>query len=128
MKEKKITKREKFERLLKIEEVAADAELKEFVEKEIASLDAKAEKAKERAAKKKAEMDTLCDEVYAVIAEKGTVTLQELVDTLSVDNEEVTSAKIVARLSKLVTAEKIEKAEKTIEKRKLMTYFVKEAE
>ena len=128
MKEKKITKREKYERLLAIEEVAADAELREFVEGEIAALDAKAEKAKERAAKKKTEMDALCDEVYDVIADKGTVTLQDIVKIISESNEEITSAKIVARLKKLVDAEKIEKAEKTIEKRKLMTYFVKEAE
>ena len=128
MKEKKITKREKYERLLAIEEVAANAELREFVEGEIAALDAKAEKAKERAAKKKTEMDALCDEVYDVIADKGTVTLQDIVKIISESNEEITSAKIVARLKKLVDAEKIEKAEKTIEKRKLMTYFVKEAE
>ena len=128
MKEKKITKREKYERLLAIEEVAADAELREFVEGEIAALAAKAEKAKERAAKKKAEMDTLCDEVYEVIAANGTVTLQDIVKIISESNEEITSAKIVARLKKLVDAEKIEKAEKTIEKRKLMTYFVKVSE
>lgn len=128
MKEKKITKREKYERLLAIEEVAANAELREFVEGEIAALDAKAEKAKERAAKKKTEMDALCDEVYDVIADKGTVTLQDIVKIISESNEEITSAKIVARLKKLVDAEKIEKAEKTIEKRKLMTYFVKVSE
>ena len=128
MKEKKITKREKYERLLAIEEVAADVELKEFVEGEIAALDAKAAKAKERAAKKKTEMDALCDEVYDVIADKGTVTLQDIVKIISESNEEITSAKIVARLKKLVDAEKIEKAEKTIEKRKLMTYFVNVSE
>jgi hypothetical protein len=129
MTEKKITKKEKYGMLLAIEEVAADDMLRTFVEEEIAALEAKAEKARERAAKKKAENDELGEKIYNIIVEKGSsVTLQELYKILSVDDEEITTSKIVARLTKLVNSDKIDKAEATIEKSKKMTYFVKEAE
>lgn len=129
MTEKKITKKEKYGMLLAIEEVAADDMLRTFVEEEITALEAKAEKARERAAKKKAENDELGEKIYKIIVEKGSsVTLQELYKILSVDDEEITTSKIVARLTKLVNSDKIDKAEATIEKSKKMTYFVKEAE
>ena len=129
MTEKKITKKEKYGMLLAIEEVAVDNMLRTFVEEEIAALEAKAEKARERAAKKKAENDELGEKIYKIIVEKGSsVTLQELYKILSVDDEEITTSKIVARLTKLVNSDKIDKAEATIEKSKKMTYFVKEAE
>lgn len=128
MTEKKITRKEKLEMILAIEEVAANDVLKTFVENEIASLKAKAEKAKERAEKKKTETDEYCDKIYDIIAEKGVVTVQELQSILSVDEPEITSAKIVSRLSKLVNSEKIAKKEKTIDKSKRMTYFINVAE
>lgn len=100
--EKKITKRENFESVLEIlnnSNVEYKEELINFVTKEIEILDAKAEKAKERAAVRKAEGDALRVAVQAVLTEE----LQTIDAILSqVEGEELTKAKITARLTSLV--------------------------
>ena len=100
--EKKITKRENFESVLEIlnnSNVEYKEELINFVTKEIEILDAKAEKAKERAAVRKAEGDALRAAVQAVLTEE----LQTIDAILSqVEGEELTKAKITARLTSLV--------------------------
>lgn len=100
--EKKITKRENFESVLEIlnnSNVEYKEELINFVTKEIEILDAKAEKAKERAAVRKAEGDALRAAVQAVLTEE----LQTIDAILSQDEgEELTKAKITARLTSLV--------------------------
>lgn len=126
MKEKKMTKKEKFELILAVEGVKEDEELKKFIEDEIAALDARAAKAKERAEAKKSEIDNLAELVFNAIAENGSVTVQDIVNSVSEVEADVTSAKVIARLKKLYDAEKIEKKEITVDKRKLMSYFVKE--
>lgn len=126
MKEKKMTKKEKFELILAVEGVKENEELKKFIEDEIAALDSRAAKAKERAEAKKSEIDNLAELVFNAIAEKGSVTVQDIVKSVSEVEEDVTSAKVVSRLTKLYNAEKIEKKEITVDKRKLMSYCVKE--
>lgn len=100
--EKKITKRENFESVLEIlnnSNVEYKEELINFVTREIEILDAKAEKAKERAAVRKAEGDALRAAVQAVLTEE----LQTIDAILSqVKGEELTKAKITARLTSLV--------------------------
>ena len=100
--EKKITKRENFEKVLEIlndSNVEYKEELINFVAKEIKILDAKTEKAKERAAVRKAEGDALRAAVQAVLTEE----LQTIDTILSqVEGEELTKAKITARLTSLV--------------------------
>ena len=105
--EKKMTKKEMFEMIkgivagAEIDE-ATQAEVTEFVEKQIAQLEAKAEKAKERAAQKKTEGDALRDAVEAVLTGE-LQTIDEI--TAQVAGEDVTKAKVTARLTQLVKAE-----------------------
>lgn len=79
------------------------ATLIEFVQGEKAALTRKAEKAKEKAAEKKAERDELCEAVAAVLtAEPQT---REQITELVIDQfPEATTAKVGARLNKLVAA------------------------
>lgn len=99
----KITKRYIYEQLIALSETnemeLSMADLKVFAEKEIAQLDKKAVKAKERAAEKKAEGDALRDAVEATL----TGTLQTVADvSAQIEGEDVTVGKIRTRLSELV--------------------------
>lgn len=102
--EKKITKRDNYVTLSEI--VAnSDSEIKDellsFIEKEILSIDSKAEKAKARAAEKKAAGDELREAVQNVLTNE----LQTADAILcQIEGEELTKAKIVARLTQLVKA------------------------
>lgn len=102
--EKKITKRDNYEELSTIV-AESDSEIKEellaFIEKEIASIDAKAEKAKAKAAEKKANGDELRDIVQSLLTDE----LQTADAILAqIDGEDLTIAKIRARLTQLVNA------------------------
>ena len=94
---KKVTKKEMF---ATIKDILADRpEIVEFCDKEIAALDRKAEKAKERAAKKRAEGDELKDVVKSVL----TADFQTTADIAEqIDGEDVTVGKITYRLNALV--------------------------
>ena len=84
-----------------------------FCDKEIAALDAKAAKAKERAAAKKAENDELTDIVASVLTDE----YQSLADITAAVSEtvaDVTTSKIVSRLTKLIDAKAAEKTQITI--------------
>ena len=102
--EKKITKRDNYEELSTIV-AESDSEIKEellaFIEKEIASIDAKAEKAKAKAAEKKANGDELRDIVQSLLTDE-----LQTADTIlaQIDGEDLTIAKIRARLTQLVNA------------------------
>lgn len=90
-----------------------------FVEKEIAMLEAKAEKAKARQAKIKAEGDELQASVQAVLTEDFQ-TADEI--AAQVAGEEVTKAKVVARLTKLVDSGVAVKETVKVDARKLQAY------
>jgi hypothetical protein len=83
-------------------------------------LDAKAEKAKERAAKTKAEGDELRAAVQAVLTDE-----YQLADAIvaQVEGEEITKSKVVARLTQLVAAEvAVKDTIKAEDGRKLVAY------
>ena len=111
--ETKVTKREMFEVIKAMvsgdnfdTEVTEDM-IAAFCDKEIAALDAKAAKAKENAAKKKAEGDALTDAVLAALSED----FEPIADILArVDAEDATLGKVSYRLNQLSKAGKAEKA------------------
>ena len=74
----------------------------EFAQKEITLLDNKAAKAKERAAAKRAEADELMEVVQSLLTDE----FQTAADIAAqIEGEDVSAAKVVARLGKLVAAE-----------------------
>ena len=105
-------------------EVSLD-DIADYAEKTIAQLDAKAVKAKETAAKKKAENDELLDAVKAVLTED----YQTGTDIFNaVDVEGATQAKVTARLTKLCKAGEAHKVDvKTEDGRKVKGYALGEA-
>jgi len=111
MNEKKMTKKEYFNELKSLVEKAESeikGELIYFIEAQIASIDNKAEKAKERAAAKKAEGDALREMVKSTL----TNDLQTADDIFAkLDGEDLTIAKVRARLTQLVNLGEAEKAD-----------------
>ena len=85
-----------------------------FCEKEIASLDAKAVKAKERAAAKKAEADVLYDQVKDALNADEFQTIADIAATVAEVNADATVSKVTYRLTKLVEAGVAEKTDVTI--------------
>ena len=112
----KITKRDMFEAIIEAvnggEWKYDAAEVVEFCEKEIGNLDKKAAKAKEAAAKKRAEGDELTDAVRAALS---TDTFEPIADIAArIQGEDVTVAKVTYRLTQLVKNGEAEKSEITI--------------
>ena len=112
----KITKREMYEAII---EVMNGGELKydpadviAFCENAIALLDKKAAKAKETAAKKRAEGDELTDAVRAVLSAD---TFEPISDIAArIQGDDVTVAKVTYRLTQLVKNGEAEKSEITV--------------
>ena len=124
---KKVTKKENYEMLLEIVENSNSeikAELVEFITKQIESIDAKAAKAKEKAAEKRAEGDELRAAVKSVLTDE----LQTAEMILGqIEGEELTKAKITARLTQLIKAgEAVKEEVKTEEGKKVMAYKLAE--
>lgn len=125
--EKKITKREKFEMLkeiirgdVNVEMTVEQAELIDFLDAQIVAIDTKAEKAKARNAEKKANGDELRDIVQSVLTNE-----LQTIDAIvaQIEGEEITKAKITARLTSLVKNGIAEKEDvKDEEGRKLKAY------
>lgn len=91
-----------------------------FIDKTVEQIDAKAAKAKEKAAEKKADGDTLRADVLAVITNEFQ-TADAI--TAALDNEEITKAKVVARLTQLVKAEEVVKEQMKVDDgKKIMCY------
>jgi|GEM_PF-2869384 len=114
-----MTRKESYELIINIlmntDEEDMAMELVNFCEKEINAIDTKAEKAKERIAKKKAEPDKLTDAIVEVLTSgegNGQFTVNALVKELGGYDvgTEVTNQKVVSRLSKLVAAGNVEKS------------------
>lgn len=113
----KITKTKKYEMLSEalalIEQEGIEtkldlAMLQEFVASESKALTRKSEKAKAKAAEKKTELDELAQVVLSVL-DTDPMTCDEV--TNQIEGEDVTPAKVRARLSKLVTLGYAEKSE-----------------
>lgn len=84
-----------------------------FCEKEIASLDAKAAKAKERAAAKKAESDALLTLIEETLTDEFE-TIADITARVVETDSDATVGKVTNRLTKLVAADIAEKTELTI--------------
>jgi hypothetical protein len=121
--EKKITKRDNFTSIVEVLENAGRTDLADVVRHEIDLLDAKASKAKERAATKKAE----ADELMVLVQDALTSELTTIANiTAGIEYEGISPAKVQARLNKLVANEVAVKEQISVgegkEKRKLMAY------
>ena len=106
--EKKITKREMFEAIkagcTTGEWTVSDTEVAEFCENEIALLDKKAAKAKERQAEKKAAGDELTDAVKAALTDEFATRADIAAIVADTFGEDATIAKVGYRLTQLVNA------------------------
>lgn len=119
------TKMTKVEILGMIKEACADNEvIVGFCEKEIAALGVKAEKAKARAAAKKAEGDELRATVASVLTNEPMIAEDVLAAITGV--EDLTKAKVQARLTQLCKAGEAVKTEVTIDGKKRMAYSLAE--
>ena len=126
-----ITKREILEALKTVtfndvtvgENVVTDSDVKDFIEKSIAQIDARNEKAKERQAQKKAEGDELRAQVKAVL---GTEPMKVAEIVAAINDPEVTSAKVVARLTQLVKSGDVVKEDVKVDGRNLKVYTIAE--
>ena len=112
-----------FDEVLVGETVVTPEDIKDFIEKSIIQLDAKNEKAAERAAAKRAAGDELRAQVKAVL---GTTPLKVSEIVTLIDNPEVTNAKIIARLTQLVKAGEVVKDDVKEDGRTLKVYSLAE--
>lgn len=126
----KLTKKEYFTGLIAYfhgEDVEIENEaFIEFCQDQIADLDKKAAKAKERAAAKKAESDELTDLVYSVLTDEYQ-TIADITVVVAETVPDVSASKVTARLTKLFNTGSIEKEQISVEdsegkKRKCMGY------
>ena len=111
----KMTKKEMFATIIEAlttgtSEVTV-AEMTAFCQKEIDALDRKAEKTRERAAKRKTESDALYDAVLGVLTEDFQ-TIAAI--TAAIDMEDITPSKVTYRLGALVKDGKAQRQEMTI--------------
>ena len=121
--EKKMTKKDYFEMIKGIVEesnVENKNELNYFLDAQIESINNKAEKAKERAAAKKADGDELRETVKSVLT-NDFQTAEEI--TSKINDEEISKAKVIARLTQLVKlGEAVKESTKTEDNKSRMTY------
>ena len=121
--EKKITKKDYYETLKEIvtnAKTEGASELINFINKQISLIEAKSEKAKARNAEKKANGDELRDVVQAILTDEF-----QTIDAIvaQIEGEEITKAKVTARLTSLVNNGIAEKTDvKDDEGRKLKAY------
>ena len=113
----KISKREMYEAIKETFETGSckfdAATVTAFCDKEIAALDAKATKAKERAAAKKAEADVLMGQVEDALTDEFQV-IADIAAAVAEVNADATVSKVTYRLGKLVEAGAAEKTQVTI--------------
>lgn len=112
-----------FEDVIVGDAIVTDADIKDFIEKSIAQIDARNEKAKERQAQKKAEGDELRARVKAVL---GTEPMKVAEIVAAINDPEVTSAKVVSRLTQLVNAGDVVKEDVKVDGRTLKVYTIAE--
>lgn len=135
--EKKITKKMKFEGMIayfKGEETElTEKDFIEFCQDQIADLDKKAAKSKERNAEKKAKADDLQNLVHSVLTDEYQTVAdisEQVLPGVTEEMGEVSTQKIIARITKLVEAEVAERKQVTVEtdgkKRKCMAYRLAE--
>lgn len=125
MADKKITKKDMYNGLIAtLTENFGDEvqEYVDFLQGEIAALDKRAEKEKERRAAKKAEGDDLKDAIAEAI-EAEPKTAEAIAEELADEYPEITKAKVTYRASQLVKDGEIYKTQiKTEDGRKVVAY------
>ena len=127
MEEKKLTKKDYYNLIkdvLEATEIEAKDELLAFVEKQVEMIENKAEKAKARAAEKKATGDELRGVIKSVLTDEF-----QTADAITsqIDGEDVTRAKVIARLGQLVKNGEAEKTDvKTDDNRTVKAYRIAE--
>lgn len=126
---KKVTKKEWYAEIRKIVE-AANVENKdgalEFIDNQVKLLEAKAAKAQENAAKKKADGDNLREAVYNVLTTE-LQTIDQITEQVVIEGEDITRNKVTARLTQLVKADMaVKDTVKTDDGRKVTAYKVAE--
>lgn len=127
---KKVTKKEWYAEIRKVVE-AADVENKdgalEFIDNQVKLLEAKAAKAQENAAKKKADGDNLREAVYNVLTTE-LQTIDQITEQVVIEGEDITRNKVTARLTQLVKAGMaVKDTVKTDDGRKVTAYKVAES-
>lgn len=125
MEQKKITKTEYFE-MIKAELVNIEGkeDLIAFVDTQIEQIAAKAQKAKERAAEKKADGDELRESVRQVLTSEyqNIDAIMGSLEETGLDMTDISRAKVSARLTQLVKAGMVEKEQQKAGDRKTMHY------
>ena len=127
MEEKKLTKKDYYaliKEIIENSEIESKTELIDFIDKQVAMIDAKAEKAKARAAEKKAVGDELREVVKSLLT-NNFQTADQI--TAQIQDEDVTRAKVIARLGQLVKNNEAEKTDvKTEDGRSVKAYKIAE--
>ena len=103
-------------------------DIQNFASKKLAALERKKEKARENAAKKRAEGDELGKVVESVLTNEFQTADEVLAAVLEVwdgDEADATRQKVIYRLSNLVKLEKAEKTDVKVDKRTIKAYKVK---
>ena len=113
---KKITKRERFNSLLSLSEVQADAGLVAFIEHEIELLDKK-NSADKKPTAKQSENEVIKDAIVEGMEENRLYTVTEIIKEVAECNE-LTNQRVSALLRQLISEGKVVK---TVDKRK--SYF-----
>lgn len=119
--EKRVTKRDIYADIITMAREAEREDIVEFCEVQIEQLERKAEKAKERKASKAAAGDALKDAIAAVLTE-DLQTAADITEKVMDVGDEVTRAKVVARLTKLVKEGVAGKMQVKLDKKKVMAY------
>lgn len=119
--EKRVTKRDIYADIITMAREAKREDIVEFCEVQIEQLERKAEKAKERKASKAAAGDALKDAIAAVLTE-DLQTAADITEKVMDAGDEVTRAKVVARLTKLVKEGVAGKMQVKVDKKKVMAY------
>jgi len=127
----KITKRKHYEMVMEVVEQAdfltddQKVDYTDFLQGEIDALDAKAKKAAERAAAKRAAGDELRAVVQSVLTYEPQ-TIDQI--TAQIEDEDITRAKVIARLTQLVDTGIAEKEDvKSEDGRKIKAYKLADA-
>ena len=94
-------------------------EILTFVAKERAALDAKTEKARKRAAEKRAVADGVKERIEEILGDEP-ITVADVLDAL--EDKDMTPAKVVARMKALVSEGEVTKTMVKVEGRKLVGY------
>lgn len=119
----KTTKRETYTILADLVAAARDADLQgfdfpaleTFIDKEVESLDKKAESARKRAAKKKSEGDEMRETLFGLLTTESQ-TIPDLLPKIreAMGDDEISAQKLTARLKQLVDLGRVDKAEVSI--------------